>query len=544
MKIRARLLTGFGFVTLAILTVVAFCLNNTETICDLFGELTNDTIPSTIAMSNMDGYAQQIYLLTSSQVTSEGFDKHQLQSIVQKLEKAGAKHLKNMSDSGSVREITAKELLRKIRAVSAAAMEIAGLKEQGATTTELTAKVGNEFQPLIWKLLDQINENKAVYAEQLTTAKESAQRAHIYGFPYALFASASAVLLAVGVALAVTRSIVEPLRILQNGARMIGRGNLNYKVGTDAKDEIGELSRAFDKMSENLKKSTTSTKVLNVVKEHANDIEQQLQAAKEQLQYEVAERKRVEEALEISKAEFRDFVHTASHDLRSPLRKIISFGALINESLEGKLEGEDKENLEFVINGAKKMSQMIEDLVVYSRMNTEESEFETLDLNEIVEQLKQSELADLIEQTGTTIEIPDDLLRVYANPDLAKLLLQNLLINAIQYRREDRRPQILMRSRESTQDTVRIEVQDNGVGIDKKHFSQIFKMFIRLHSGDERTGAGLAICEKIVEMHGGQIGVDSQMGEGATFWFTLPASKSPQQEQRELVSSTEIQTEA
>jgi signal transduction histidine kinase len=423
-------------------------------------------------------------------------------------------------------------------------LEIAKLKEQGATTIELTARVNSELKPLIWKLLNHINENKAVYTEKLTAAKDSAQRAQIYGFPYALFASASAVLLAVGVALAVARSLVEPLKALQKGAGMLARGNLNYKVGTDAGDEIGELSRAFDKMSENLKKSTTSNSVLNIVQEHANDIEQQLQSAKEQLQYEVAERKRIEEALEISKAEFSEFVHMASHDLRAPLRKITSFGTLLQDSLEGKLEGEDKENLEFVIGGARKIAQMIENLVTYSRMNTDESKFDTIDLEEIVEQLKQSELVDLLEQSDAAIEISENLPKVHADPALIKQLLQNLLINSIQYRKDDRRPQILIKARQNTQNKVQVEVQDNGIGIDKKHFQEIFKMFTRLHSNDEGAGAGLAICEKIVEMHNGQIGVDSQVGEGATFWFTLPASKSTQKKQRELVSSTEMRAGA
>jgi signal transduction histidine kinase len=543
MKIRARLLTGFGSVAFAMLLIIAFCLNNTKTVCNFFDELTNDTVPDLIAMSNMDGYAQQIYLLTGSLTTAEEFDKNRLQSIVQKLEKAGTRRLKNITNSGSGREIIAKELLRKIKAVNASAMEIAELKEQGATTAELIARINSEFQPLMWKLFNQLNENKMFYTEQLTAAKKSVQRAQIHGFPYAMFASASAVLLAIGVALAVGRSIVEPLKALQKGTGIIGRSNLNYKIGTDAGDEIGELSRAFDKMSENLKKSTTSNSVLNIVQEHANDIEQQLHTLKEQLQHEVAERKRIEEALEISKREFSDFVRMASHDLRAPLRKITSFGTLLQDSLEEKLEGEDKENLEFVIGGARKIAQMIEDLVVYSRMNTVEENFVNIDLEEIVEQLKQSELVDLLEQSDATIEISDTLPKVHADPALIKQLLQNLLINAIQNRKEDSHPQILIRANQ-TQNTVKIEVQDNGIGIDKKHFQEIFKMFTRLHSDEDGTGAGLALCEKIVEIHEGQIGVDSQPGEGATFWFTLPASKSsPQEQQMELVSSTEIRAE-
>lgn len=297
-------------------------------------------------------------------------------------------------------------------------------------------------------------------------------------------------------------------------------------------------------MSENLKNSTTSNSVFNIVQEHANDIEQQLQDTKEKLQYEVAERKRLEEALEITKSQFSDFVRMASHDLRAPLRKITSFGTLLQDSLEEKLEGEDKENLEFVICGAQKIAQMIESLVVYSRMETDVSTFEMIDLEEIVEQLKLSELADLMEQTGAAIEIPDTMPKVHADPNLTKKLLSNLLINAIQCRKEENRPQILIRAGQNTQKMIKVEVQDNGIGIDKKYFHEIFKMFTRLRTNEEGTGAGLALCEKIVEMHDGQIGVDSQVDEGATFWFTLPESKSTQQEKAELVSSMEMHGEA
>ena len=540
LKIRTRILAGFGFVAFAMLTIIVFSFNNSIKIYDLFEELTKETIPGSIAMRDINSYASQVYLLTKSQIGAEGVEKRRLQEVIYKLEKAGSEHLENMTYLESGNEITAKELLRKIWAVDAAAMEVTGLKEQRAAPEELTARINNVFQPLILKLFDQIEEEKAIYKEKLTAAENTVHGVRIYGFSYGLLASASAVFLAAGIALAVTRSILEPLKSLQYGVGMIGRANLSYKVGTDAKDEIGQLSRAFDQMSEDLKKTTTSNKMLKVIREYANNIEQQLQAVKEKLQYEVTERKRVEENLEISKAEFQDFVHIASHDLRSPLRKISSFGILLQDSLEGKLEDEDKENLEFLIGGAQKMAQMIEDLVMYSRLNTEDLELKSLNLNEIVERLKQLELADLLEQTSAKIEISEAMPKVCADPALAKRLLQNLLFNALRYRKEDRNPRIRIRAQESTRDMVKIEVRDNGIGIDEKNFSRIFKMFMRLHSSQEGTGAGLAICERIVDIHGGRIEVDSQAGAGSTFWFTLPASKSQKREEGTTISSVKI----
>jgi len=361
------------------------------------------------------------------------------------------------------------------------------------------------------------------------------------GFQYGLLASASTVLLAIGIALALTRSIVEPLKALYKGTEIIGQGDLDYKVGTDAKDEIGRLSRAFDQMFADLKKTTTFIDVVNAPKQQLQASEQQLKATNQRLHHEITERKRIEEALQISNGELRDFIHMASHDLREPLRKISSFGQLLKDSLNGKLENEDQESLEFMVDGAERMTQMIEDLLAYSRVNTKAVVSETVDLNELVKQLEQLELAALLEETGAAIEIPQPLPKVQADPVLIRQLLQNLIINGIKYRKEATQPRILMRAEQIAEDAVRIELQDNGIGIEKEHHKHLFKMFTRLHPRQENTGpgTGLAMCKKIVDKSGGQIGVESKIGVGSTFWFILPASKSLEQEQGKQISSVQ-----
>jgi len=359
------------------------------------------------------------------------------------------------------------------------------------------------------------------------------------GFQYALLASASTVLLAIGIALVLTSSIVEPIKALYKGTEIIGKGDLDYKVGTDAKDEIGQLSRAFAQMIADLKKTTTSIDVVNNPKQQLQASEQQLKATNQRLHHEIAERKRAEEALQISNGELRDFIHMASHDLREPLRKISSFGQLLKDSLNGKLENEDQESLEFMIDGAERMTQMIEVLLAYSRVNTKTVVSETVDLYELVKQLEQLELAALLEETGAIIEIPQPMPKVQADPVLIRQLLQNLIINGIKYRKEAIQPRILMRAEQIAEDAVRIELQDNGIGIEKEHHKHLFKMFTRLHPSQKNTGpgTGLAICKKIVDKSGGQIGVESKISVGSTFWFILPASKSLEQEQRKLISS-------
>lgn len=287
-----------------------------------------------------------------------------------------------------------------------------------------------------------------------------------------------------------------------------------------------------DQISEQLEMADAPQPMTNASTEQTQDVGQRLQR-------EIAECERVQGALDASIGEFQDFVRVASHDLREPLRKITSFGLLLKESLEGKLEGEDRENLEFMVDGARRMTRMLEDLLTYSRLNARVIKPETVDLNQLVEQLKGIELAELLEETGGTIEIPQSLPKVQADPVLVKMLLQNLVVNGIQYCGKDILPQISMRVGRLADGKVTIGVQDNGIGIDEKYHEHIFKIFTRLQAREEGagTGTGLAICKKILDKHGGRFEVDSHVGTGSTFWLTLPAATRLEQEQDRLVSS-------
>lgn len=237
----------------------------------------------------------------------------------------------------------------------------------------------------------------------------------------------------------------------------------------------------------------------------------------------ILDNKRAHEALVASNRELKDFVYIASHDLREPLRKISSFGELLAGSLRGKLEGDDHENLLLMIDGANRMTEMIEGLLLYSRVATKEAPLKTVDLNEVVGQLKELELAVLLEETGANIEIQNNLPEVQGNPAQIRQLMQNLIANGIKFMPAGRRPHVQIRVKQTDDETVKIEVQDNGIGIEEQYFEEIFTMFKRLHSRKKYSGSGigLAVCKKIVKRHGGQIGVESNYGEGATFWFTL-----------------------
>lgn len=264
----------------------------------------------------------------------------------------------------------------------------------------------------------------------------------------------------------------------------------------------------------------------------------------------ITERKKVEQKLETlnseleftvqklsqSNQQLQEFVYIASHDLREPVRKIAAFGQLLTEALAGKLDADDKENFDFMIDGANRMQQMIESLLVYSRVTTRAAEAEPVDLNQAIEQLKKLELSNNLEETGGTIVIPESLPLIKGDSAQMRQLFQNLIGNALKYHKKDVPPEVIISARRKDDNMVRIEIQDNGIGIKAEHYAGIFAMFRRLHSRQEYegTGIGLAVCKRIVEKHHGEIGVDSTFGQGSTFWFTLPAEIALAQEPVEL----------
>jgi PAS domain S-box-containing protein len=234
--------------------------------------------------------------------------------------------------------------------------------------------------------------------------------------------------------------------------------------------------------------------------------------------------KDINRRLEQSNRELEDFAHIASHDLQEPLRKISSFGALLQDSLKDKLDEDERENLHFVIDGAGRMQAMVDDLLAYSRVTTRAKPSQPADPNNVIENLQNFELATMLEETKGTIHIPDPLLVVHGDPSQIHQLLQNMIVNGLKFHRDGIPPSVTISSRPAKDNQVRFDVQDNGIGINKEYHEQIFVMFKRLHSraSYKGTGIGLAICKKIIGRHGGQIGVKSTVGEGSTFWFTLP----------------------
>ena len=774
MKVGTKLILGFLIAVLLVCAVIFLCVRSAYTDMQReVGLLEGDIVPGALIMGEMEGAATEAaHELIDYTIRGKEESKQITLSAIKDLEKLGQEHLEHETHIGQEEQKAAEELMAEINTFGSTVVELINLKEQGASAEELLEQKDAAVNPALDILIAQIREHKAVHMEELAGTMGAVRGAYTSGGLRLVIVTVGLLMvLGTVMVLLVKRSITNPLHALHRGTEMIGEGNLDYKVGTNAKDEIGQLSRAFDQMTSDLKKHIISIDDLNkeiterervendlcqeraytdsvinsmpdmliiidqrqeityindalaqftgleakmllgkgieqvlegnklltpesvvtitervkrrlqigeavtdvevamknsrgeivfcsysasaIVDSHgelvgeivnirditkrkqveealwrneerlrlvfgqvpgvlwATDNELRITSAKgaalnaqnieeaqvldrnlseflqiddpesltivahrkalngESSKYEmdflgvlydayvvpltdtsgktigvlgiamdITERKRAEEELEAlledlerinrrlgeSNQDLQDFVYIASHDLREPLRKIASFGMLLQDSLKGRLDEDEQENFEFMIDGSSRMQVMVDDLLAFSRVTTKEKSFERVDLNNIIEDLKKLEMATLLDEIGGAIHVPEPLLPVHGDLSQMHQLFQNLIGNGLKFHRDGISPEITICARHVGSKMVRVEVQDNGIGISEEYHEQIFTMFKRLHSRTEYegTGIGLAVCKKIVKRHGGDIGVNSTQGGGTTFWLTLP----------------------
>jgi PAS domain S-box-containing protein len=233
-----------------------------------------------------------------------------------------------------------------------------------------------------------------------------------------------------------------------------------------------------------------------------------------------AELKKMADELTRSNKDLKEFAYVVSHDLKEPLQVIKGFLMLFEKRYKDKLDEKANEIIRFTVDGAKRMQELIKDLLEYSQVGNRGKEFKPTDcsliLNKAISNLKVS-----IEESRAVVT-HDTLPMVMADAIQLSSLFQNLIGNAIKFHGSEA-PMVHI-STERKGDEWLFSVRDNGIGIDPKFADRIFAVFQRMHSSDEYpgTGIGLAICKKIVEHHGGRIWVESEPGKGATFYFTIP----------------------
>lgn len=244
-----------------------------------------------------------------------------------------------------------------------------------------------------------------------------------------------------------------------------------------------------------------------------------LQYAHEETQRRSEELARAKEALERSNADLQQFAYVASHDLQEPLRAVAGYCQLLQKKLNDNADEDVQTFLSHATDGARRMKALIDSLLDFARLDSRRNSMELTDAGAAVEEAL-ANLGPTIQDSGAQVNVAE-LPPLIADHGQLVRLFQNLIGNAIKFRGE-RPPQVEI-TVEEQEDRWLFAVRDNGIGIAARYADRIFVIFQRLHTQDEYpgTGLGLAIAKRIVERHGGTIRMESQVGEGTTFRFTI-----------------------
>jgi light-regulated signal transduction histidine kinase (bacteriophytochrome) len=224
--------------------------------------------------------------------------------------------------------------------------------------------------------------------------------------------------------------------------------------------------------------------------------------------------------LAIANKGLKQFAYVASHDLQEPLRTVLNYMQAFEDDYLGQLDDNAGNYIRSVQSATTRMSMVIKSLLNFSRLG-HNANVATVNCKTLLDDVIK-DLATIIKDSKTTIEVTDmPILNVYETE--MRQVFQNLITNAIKFRKADVSPKIEIRS-EQIDEKWKFSVSDNGIGIAPIHFERIFDIFQRLHSNEEYegNGIGLANCKQIIQLHQGQIGVESTLGQGATFYFTIP----------------------
>ena len=315
------------------------------------------------------------------------------------------------------------------------------------------------------------------------------------------------------IAIFVAKNISDPIRSLHKGTEIIGSGNLDYKVGTDAKDEIGQLSMAFDRMTKDLKKTTISIDELNK---------------------EITERKKYEEVLRRANEEMKeldkmksDFVSDVSHELRSPMTSIKGYTDIILMGIAGKINRQQREFLTTVKKNVDRLTRLINDLLDISRLEAKRIKLnlQTLNIPDLIQSVvKNYQVEARARKISLKTDLPKKFPLLRADSDRIKQVLTNLVNNALKFTAPHGK--VILGFQEKKKEAL-FWVTDTGPGIARKDLSTIFEKFQQLGKEEKKaTGLGLAIAKELVELHKGRIWIKSKRGKGSTFYFTLPKKSS------------------
>jgi two-component system sensor histidine kinase/response regulator len=253
----------------------------------------------------------------------------------------------------------------------------------------------------------------------------------------------------------------------------------------------------------------------------------QLQEANEVLRNEIITRKKAEEALKESNDELEAFSYSVSHDLRAPVRAMQGFARVLIEDYGDKMDDVARDYLDRIVAGACKMDNLIQDLLIYSKLGHTELSLGPVSLKHLIGEILHGRSSE-IEARHADVKVAADLPDVQGNKMALGQALENLIGNALKFTKDGENPKVRIEA-QTIGTIVRLWIKDNGIGIPEEHHARVFRVFERLHTADTYpgTGIGLAIVRKGIERMNGRVGLESKSGEGSRFWIELPAATTP-----------------
>ncbi|MEV8332865.1 ATP-binding protein [Streptomyces niveus] len=340
----------------------------------------------------------------------------------------------------------------------------------------------------------------------------------------ALIAALVAFLLTgVAITVLVHFTVVRPLDTVRTASRRVAGGDFDHAIPAHGPADLRTLAAAVEGMR------------LRVVSELATSRRDEAELARQAAELDAS-------AVELrrSNGELEQFAYVASHDLQEPLRKVASFCQLLEKRYGDQLDDRAAQYIGFAVDGAKRMQVLINDLLAFSRVGRVQDAQEPVALDAALDRALRN-LSVTIEETGAVLERPAELPEVVGDPTLLTMLWQNLVGNAVKFRRPDRDPRVAITvDREAAPGFWTFTVTDNGIGIAEEFAEKVFVIFQRLHARDAYagTGIGLSLCKKVVEHSGGRIWIDTAHTDGTRIGFTLPVPEAPEAPEAPEVAET------
>ncbi|HUR72859.1 MAG TPA: ATP-binding protein [Sporichthya sp.] len=318
--------------------------------------------------------------------------------------------------------------------------------------------------------------------------------------------------------MALRRLVLGPLDRLGSETRVVAGGEFGRPVTVDGPVEVRRLGGDVEAMRRQLAESLLE----------ARRAETEARLAEEEVRAQAAMLEAQTEDLRRSNEELEQFAYVASHDLQEPLRKVASFCQMLQRRYEGQLDERADQYIEFAVDGAKRMQQLINDLLAFSRVGRTTEQLVPVD-TALAAQRALDALGTAVEEAHAEVEI-GALPTVPGDEALLTQVFQNLIGNALKFRAPDRPARVSITAVQEDE-FWHFRCADNGIGIDPQYADRIFIIFQRLHSKDlyGGTGIGLSLCKKIVEYHGGRIWLDTERNgaPGSVVHWTLPVSPAP-----------------